>query len=206
MVKQVLVAEGDVMGTGQPLIEFAGAGEAVAPAAEEAVVGSGEVMKAPMGGTILEYKVKPGDHVKPGDIILVYEAMKMENNLMSDREGTIAALLLDEGEVMATDQPIIEFGVAGAKPAAPKPAPAPKPVAAPKPEAPKAAPAAAPCAVKPVDISKAYSPVEGGSSSHFVLPTGRKDNGATLKLAAGTTMEINVAPDGSIQIRITAGK
>lgn len=206
VVKRVLVGEGDVMATGQPLIEFAGAGEAVAPAAEEAVVGSGEVFKAPMGGTILEFKVKPGDHVKPGDILLVYEAMKMENNLMSDREGVVAALLLDEGEVMATDQPILEFGVAGAKPAAPKPAPAPKPVAAPKPEASKPAPAAAPCGVKPVDISKAYSPVEGGSSSHFVLPTGRKDNAATLKLAAGTTLEINVAPDGSIQILITAGK
>ncbi len=42
-------------------------------------------MKAPMGGTVLELKVKPGDAVKVGDTLLVYEAMKMENNLVSDR-------------------------------------------------------------------------------------------------------------------------
>lgn len=84
VVKRVLVGEGDVMSTDQPLIEFVVEGEAVAPAAEEegAVVGSGEVMKAPMGGTVLEFKVKPGDAVKAGDVVLVYEAMKMENNLI----------------------------------------------------------------------------------------------------------------------------
>ena len=38
-----------------------------------------------MGGTVLELKVKPGDAVKVGDTLLVYEAMKMENNLVSDR-------------------------------------------------------------------------------------------------------------------------
>ncbi|MDD6942594.1 MAG: acetyl-CoA carboxylase biotin carboxyl carrier protein subunit [Muribaculaceae bacterium] len=165
-------------------------------------------MKAPMGGTVLEFKVKPGDTVKKGDVVLVYEAMKMENNLTSDREGTIAALLIEEGEVMATDQPIIEFGAVkgGAKPAA-KPAAAPKPA-----PAPAAKPAAAPApkaeakGVNPVDINKALSPVEGGTAAKSVLPTGRKENTPTLKLAEGTTLEINVSPDGGISIRITTGK
>ncbi|MGM9816916.1 MAG: biotin/lipoyl-containing protein [Lepagella sp.] len=206
------------MGTGQALIEFAGAGESVAPVAAapapaakaepEAVVveGNGEVMKAPMGGTVLEFKVKPGDTVKKGDVVLVYEAMKMENNLTSDREGTIAALLIEEGEVMATDQPIIEFGAVkgGAKPA---PAPAAKPAPAP---AAKQAAAPAPKAevksVNPVDINKALSPVEGGTAAKSVLPTGRKENTPTLKLGEGTTLEINVSPDGGISIRITTGK
>ena len=130
--------------------------------------------------------------------------MKMENNLTSDREGTIAALLIEEGEVMATDQPIIEFGAVkgGAKPAAaPKPAPAPaaKPAAAP-------APKAEAKSVNPVDINKALSPVEGGTAAKSVLPTGRKENTPTLKLAEGTTLEINVSPDGGISIRITTGK
>ncbi len=220
VVKRILIGEGDVMGTGQALIEFAGAGESVAPVAAapapaakaepEAVVveGTGEVMKAPMGGTVLEFKVKPGDTVKKGDVVLVYEAMKMENNLTSDREGTIAALLIEEGEVMATDQPIIEFGAVkgGAKPAA-KPAAAPKPA-----PAPAAKPAAAPApkaeakSVNPVDINKALSPVEGGTAAKSVLPTGRKENTPTLKLAEGTTLEINVSPDGGISIRITTGK
>ncbi len=210
VVKRVLVGEGDVMATDQPLIEFMAEGEtlAPAPAAEEAAVtGSGEVMKAPMGGTVLEFKVKPGDTIKPGDVVLVYEAMKMENNLMADRAGTVARLLIEEGEVMATDQPIIEFGVAGAAPkaAAPKPA-APKP--APKPAAPKAeAPKAEPKAVGAVDINRALAPVEGGTAAQSVLPHNRKEAGApALRLAEGTTLEINVAPDGGIQIRITTGK
>lgn len=206
IVKRVLVAEGDVMATDQPLVEFEGGEAAPASAgAPEAVTGSGETMNAPMGGTVLEFKVKVGDTVQPGDVVLVYEAMKMENNLMADRSGTIARLLIEEGEVMATDQPIIEFGVAGSapkKPAAPKPAP--KPVAAPKPIA--DAPKTEVKPVSPVDINKALSPVEGGSADHYVLPNNRKDKNASLKLAEGTTLEINVAPDGGIQIRITTGK
>ncbi|MBD5305354.1 MAG: carboxylase [Bacteroides sp.] len=206
IVKRVLVAEGDVMATDQPLVEFEGGEAAPASAgAPEAVTGSGETMNAPMGGTVLEFKVKVGDTVQPGDVVLVYEAMKMENNLMADRSGTIARLLIEEGEVMATDQPIIEFGVAGSAPkktAAPKPAP--KPVAAPKPIA--DAPKTEVKPVSPVDINKALSPVEGGSADHYVLPNNRKDKNASLKLAEGTTLEINVAPDGGIQIRITTGK
>lgn len=206
VVKRVLVGEGDVMATDQPLIEFAAAGETVSAEEPAGVVGSGEVMKAPMGGTVLEFKVKPGDTVKPGDILLVYEAMKMENNLMADRAGTIARLLIDEGEVMATDQPIIEFGVAGAAPkAAPKPVAAPKPAPAPTPKA--EAPKAEVKPVAPVDINRALSPVEGGTAAHSVLPNNRKDKGApALRLAEGTTLEINVNPDGGIQIRITTGK
>lgn len=206
VVKRVLVGEGDVMATDQPLIEFAAAGETVSAEEPAGVVGSGEVMKAPMGGTVLEFKVKPGDTVKPGDILLVYEAMKMENNLMADRVGTIARLLIDEGEVMATDQPIIEFGVAGAAPkAAPKPVAAPKPAPAPAPKA--EAPKAEVKPVAPVDINRALSPVEGGTAAHSVLPNNRKDKGApALRLAEGTTLEINVNPDGGIQIRITTGK
>lgn len=202
VVKQILVDEGDVMSTAQPLIEFVG--ENSQSDSSDAVEGSGEVMKAPMGGTVLEFKVKPGDSVKPGDTILVYEAMKMENNLVSDRAGTIAALLIGEGEVMATDQPIIEFGNAPkvAKPAA-KPV-----VAAPKPAAPVTKPAEIdtpkPQPVTGIDINKALAPVEGGSASSSVLPTGRKDKNAPgLHLAEGTTLEINVANDGSIQIKIT---
>ncbi|MDE7179673.1 MAG: carboxylase [Muribaculaceae bacterium] len=212
VVKRVLVAEGDVMATDQPLIEFVGAGAPVAAAASPAApapaaapVGSGETMNAPMGGTVLEFKVKPGDEVKPGDILLVYEAMKMENNLLSDRAGVVARLLIDEGEVMATDQPIIEFGVAGAQSAA-APKAAPKPAPAPKPAAPAAAPKVEVKPISGVDINRALAPVEGGTASQSVLPHTNKEKNATLNLAAGTTLEINVAPDGGIQIRITRGK
>jgi len=48
-----------------------------APEPQEPI--TGEVLQAPMGGTIISVDVKPGDQVKPGDMLLVYEAMKMEN-------------------------------------------------------------------------------------------------------------------------------
>ncbi|MCH5238529.1 MAG: hypothetical protein J1E95_12175, partial [Muribaculaceae bacterium] len=110
-VKRILIGEGDVMATDQPLIEF----EGDAAAAAEAPASKGDELLAPMGGTILEFKVKPGDAVKAGDVLLVYEAMKMENNLMAERDGVIEALLLNDGDVMATDQPILRWSAAGGK-------------------------------------------------------------------------------------------
>lgn len=207
VVKQVLVNEGDVMATDQPLIEFVAEGAAApAPKAEEAAAGDVEVMLAPMGGTVMEVKVKAGDAVKPGDVLLVYEAMKMENNLVSDRAGVVSRVLIEDGDVMSTDQPIIEFGAAAkaAVKAAPKPAPAPKPVAKPaaaKVEEVKVAP------VHPVDVNRVISPVDGGTASHATLPnSSREKAGSEIRLAAGTTLEINVRPDGGISIYITAGK
>ena len=64
---------------------------------------------APMGGKVLEITVKPGDTVEPGDVILVYEAMKMENDLNSDMEGVVKKVLVKVDDVIATDQPLIEF-------------------------------------------------------------------------------------------------
>lgn len=74
---------------------------------DEAV--TGPVFKAPMGGTIIEIIAKPGQKIKMGDLLLVYEAMKMENDLASDMEGTVKRILVKEGDVIATDQPLVEF-------------------------------------------------------------------------------------------------
>ena len=204
VVKQILVNEGDVMATDQPLIEFVAEG-AAAPA--PAAAGPVEVMKAPMGGTVLELKVKPGDAVKVGDTLLVYEAMKMENNLVSDRAGVVSRFLIDEGDVMATDQPIVEFGAAAApKAEASKPVAAPKPAPAAKPAAPKAE--AAPVApVQAIDTNRVLSPVDGGTGRQAALPNANLRKAAgELRLAAGTTLEIDVRPDGGVSIFITAGK
>ena len=64
---------------------------------------------APMGGKVLEITIKEGDEVKPGDVVLVYEAMKMENDLQAEKGGKVKKILVGEGDVMATDQPIIEY-------------------------------------------------------------------------------------------------
>lgn len=83
--------------------------EAPKSEAPKAAAVTGPVLKAPMGGTILEIKVKPGDNVKPGDIVMVYEAMKMENDLNSDMGGVVKRVLVSENDVIGTDQPLIEF-------------------------------------------------------------------------------------------------
>ncbi len=70
---------------------------------------TGPVFRAPMGGTVIEICVKPGQKIKSGDLLMVYEAMKMENDLASDMEGVVKRILVGEGDVMSTNQPIIEF-------------------------------------------------------------------------------------------------
>ena len=79
------------------------------PKAEATAEVTGPVFRAPMGGTIIEIVAKPGQKIKSGDLLLVYEAMKMENDLASDMEGTIKRFLVKDGDVIATDQPLVEF-------------------------------------------------------------------------------------------------
>lgn len=80
--------------------------ESQVAAAEEI---TGNVFRAPMGGTVVEILAKPGQTVKAGDLLLVYEAMKMENDLATDVAGTIKRFLIKEGDVIATNQPLVEF-------------------------------------------------------------------------------------------------
>ena len=53
--------------------------------------------------------VKPGDQVKKGQEVIVYEAMKMQNNIESEIEGIVKKVLVSEGDVIAANQPLIEF-------------------------------------------------------------------------------------------------
>ena len=62
----------------------------VAPAADKPLAaGTGSPIKAPLPGTITEVRVNVGDTVKTGDVVLVLEAMKMQNNIESEYEGTV---------------------------------------------------------------------------------------------------------------------
>lgn len=70
---------------------------------------TGPVQAAPMGGRVVEIAVKPGQAVKKGDVLLVYEAMKMENDINSEIEGVVKRVLVAPDQVVATDQPLVEF-------------------------------------------------------------------------------------------------
>ena len=55
-------------------------------------------VKAPLPGVIVDVKVKPGDEIKRGDTVVILDAMKMENNITSDRAGKIAEICVVPGE------------------------------------------------------------------------------------------------------------
>ncbi len=96
--------------------EFA-ATQAAAPKAEVAAEAAatdnepitGPTLRAPMGGRIISVAVKPGQAVKKGDLLLVYEAMKMENDVNSDKEATVKRVFVKPDEVVGTDAVLIEF-------------------------------------------------------------------------------------------------
>ena len=69
-------------------------------AAKPAEVGSGSVV-APMPGTILKVLKATGDAVKTGEVVLILEAMKMENEITAPVDGTIGSLNLTEGSTVA---------------------------------------------------------------------------------------------------------
>ena len=69
-------------------------------AAKPAEVGSGSVV-APMPGTILKVLKATGDSVKAGEVVLILEAMKMENEITAPVDGTIGSLSLTEGSTVA---------------------------------------------------------------------------------------------------------
>ncbi len=70
---------------------------------------TGPTISAPMGGRIIEIKVKPGQKVAKGTILMVYEAMKMENDVTADRDATVKRIFVKPDEVVGTDALLIEF-------------------------------------------------------------------------------------------------
>lgn len=67
------------------------------------------IMTAPMPGTVLSIDVTVGQTVKRGDILLVFEAMKMKNALHASRGGRIAELLVSAGQQVQHGQALVRF-------------------------------------------------------------------------------------------------
>lgn len=68
---------------------------AAAPA--PAASGTGEAINSPMPGNILAVNVAAGDSVKKGQVLMVLEAMKMENEIMAPRDGKVTAVAVAKG-------------------------------------------------------------------------------------------------------------
>jgi len=67
----------------------------------------GSKVKAPMPGSVLEVKVSVGDEVSEGDVLLVLEAMKMENELTAAQAGTVSEVLVKKGDTVNSGDPLV---------------------------------------------------------------------------------------------------
>ncbi len=72
-----------------------------------ASAGSGEIIAAPMQGTILRVMVEAGQAVESGQTVCILEAMKMENHIAATREGKVAEVAVSSGDVVDMGQPLI---------------------------------------------------------------------------------------------------
>ncbi len=81
---------------------------AAAPvAAPAAGLAAGEAVKSPMPGNILKINVTQGQKVSEGDVIIVLEAMKMENEITASRSGTVQQIAVTKGQVVETGTPLV---------------------------------------------------------------------------------------------------
>ncbi|ODS14771.1 sodium-extruding oxaloacetate decarboxylase subunit alpha [Pseudoalteromonas tetraodonis] len=76
---------------------------------QSASVASGETLNAPLAGNIFKIKVKPGQVVNEGDVVIIMEAMKMETEVRAMHTGTIADVLVSEGDSVSTGDAMIEL-------------------------------------------------------------------------------------------------
>ncbi len=77
-----------------------------AKAADRPKAAAGSIY-APLPGTILQVNVNPGDNVKRGEVLLVLEAMKMQNEIISPADGTITAVNVAVGQQVDKDLPLV---------------------------------------------------------------------------------------------------
>lgn len=108
MGQAMLIDEYDAVAPAAPAAPTAVPAAPAAPAAVPAdALASGEVVKAPMPGNILKINVAPGQKVEEGDVLIVLEAMKMENEIVATKSGTVAQVAVSKGAVVETGAPLV---------------------------------------------------------------------------------------------------
>lgn len=115
-VYEVEVEQGEAMLVNEyelaaPAAAAAPAAPASAPVAAAApaagALAAGEVITSPMPGNILKINVTQGQKVNEGDLLIVLEAMKMENEISATKSGTVAQINVTKGAVVETGTPLV---------------------------------------------------------------------------------------------------
>lgn len=83
---------------------------APAPTAAPVAAGEGKPVDAPMQGTILDVKVKVGDMVKEGDVLLILEAMKLENEIKAPFGGKVVDIKVSKGQSVNAKEVLVVLG------------------------------------------------------------------------------------------------
>jgi biotin carboxyl carrier protein len=84
---------------------------AAQPAAQSAPKPAGGInsIKAPIPGVIFKIEVSAGQSVKKGDVLLIMESMKMENNILANRDGVVKAVYVNLGETVLQGNPLVDL-------------------------------------------------------------------------------------------------
>lgn len=103
---QVQVEEGEASAVSSPVTPLAKPAQAAPKAEVKASTGAAGSIKveSPMAGKILAVKANVGQSVKRGEVLLVLEAMKMENEIVAPEDGTVASINVAAGDAVETGQ------------------------------------------------------------------------------------------------------
>ena len=77
---------------------------------EPVVTGAGKAVNSPLPGVIVGMKVKVGENIKAGQTVAILEAMKMENEILSEYTGTVVSVNVSEGDSILEGAPIVTIG------------------------------------------------------------------------------------------------
>ena len=105
-VSQFEAAKQQAAAQQQPAQAAAPQGQAAQPASAD----NGHAISAPLSGIVHKVFVKPGEAVSEGDVLLVVEAMKMETEIKSDREGTVQSVHVGDGDAVESGDALVTLG------------------------------------------------------------------------------------------------
>ena len=107
--KAMLLDEYEAIAPAAPATAPAAAPAPVAApsAAPAASLAAGEPVKAPMPGVVLKVQVQQGQAVKAGQVLVILQAMKMENEIVAPKDGTVAQIVAAKGASVESGAPLV---------------------------------------------------------------------------------------------------